>query len=336
MNESLNKRLEKEVFSKAEQGSLFSLKIGVLKKGKVIFKTSFGKSFKSYDLASMTKAIFTAQYFVEHAHLRTKKVSEFLPWLYKTDLRISDLLNHSSGLPAHKKFFKDFKSLSSAPLEERALALKKALRSEVFKVKKIKLGHKHKPVYSDLGFILLGFVIEEIEKADLNTVFEKRNKIKRLQFNELPFKGKKDSYAPTEKCLWRKKTLRGEVLDGNTHFMGGVAPHAGLFGTLENVLDFGKVLRLSYRKQPSLFKKQVEGWASGFMVPSGEKTTAGKYFSKKSIGHLGFTGTSFWYDPEEDLFIVILSNRTYPNRNNAAFNKFRPLIQNIIYEECVL
>jgi CubicO group peptidase (beta-lactamase class C family) len=118
--------------------------------------------------------------------------------------------------------------------------------------------------------------------------------------------------------------------------MGGVAPHAGLFGKLEDVLEYGKALRLSYKKKSALFKKQVEGWANGFMTPSGEETTAGKYFSKKSIGHLGFTGTSFWYDPEAELFIVILSNRTYPDRDNAHFNKFRPLIQNIIYEECVL
>ena len=329
MTKKLKERLKKEVFDKLNQDPSFSLKIGVLKKGKPVFKASFGKDFKKYDLASLTKALFTADYFVEHSTLRLKKVSDVLPWLYKSDMKIKDLLNHSSGLPGHKKFFKSIKTVKE---KDRPLFLKKALRDEVFKIK----GKKHKAVYSDLGFILLGFAIEELEGKNLFEVFKARNKIKGLHFNKLPFKGASSSYAPTEKCPWRKKALKGEVLDGNTYFMGGVAPHAGLFGSLENVLDCGKKLRLSYKKKPALFKKQNEAWANGFMIPSGKTTTAGKYFSKKSIGHLGFVGTSFWYDPEADLFIVILSNRTYPNRNNADFNKFRPLIQNIIYEECAL
>ena len=82
MKQSLNQRLKEEVFDRLVSDPLFSLKIGVLKKGKVLFKASFGKNFKNYDLASMTKAMFTAEYFVEHADLRSKKVSDFLPWLY--------------------------------------------------------------------------------------------------------------------------------------------------------------------------------------------------------------------------------------------------------------
>ena len=328
MQKKLITRLKTEVFDELKQDKLFGLQVGVLKNGKTLLKESFGKDYSFFDLASMTKAILTADYFVRHSNLRVKKVSDFLPWLKKSNVRISDLLNHSSGLRAHIKFFDVLKDL---PTDERLIGIKKILRDELPKEKP-----RSKPLYSDLDFILLGFVIEELEGCDLENYFERENEISGLHFNSLSFKGKKNNYAPTEVCPWREKYLVGEVLDGNTHFMGGVAAHAGLFGSLDSVLDYGKKLRSQYKKNPKLFKAKNKEWASGFMVPSGRTTTAGKYFSKKSIGHLGFTGTSFWYDPEKDLLIVVLSNRTYPDRENSDFNKFRPMIQNIVYEETIL
>jgi CubicO group peptidase (beta-lactamase class C family) len=325
MSEKTSKRLKTEVYDNLKADKAFGLQIGVLKKGKLVFKESYGKDYLFFDLASLTKAMLTADYFLKKPGLKDKKISDVLPWLGSSKLKIKDLLNHSSGLRAHLKFFE---VLNTLPNDERQVGIKRLLREEF---KQAKVGSK--PLYSDLDFMLLGFAIEELEECSLEHYFERENTISGLHFNKIPFNGKKTNYAPTEICPWRKKTLRGEVLDGNTYFMGGVAGHAGFFGSLDSVLDYGIDLRKSYKKEPKLFKAQNNEWASGFMIPSGDQTTAGKHFSKKSIGHLGFTGTSFWYDPEADLFITILSNRTYPDRFDASFNKFRPLIQNIIYEE---
>lgn len=328
MQERMIKRLHDEVFEKTNQDKSFALQIGVLNKGRVALHKSWGKDYKFFDLASLTKVLLTADYFAKHPDFRTQKVTDFLPWLGESKVQVSDLLNHSSNLPAHIKFFKDLKT---SPEDERTSEIKKILR-EKFKTAK----SKSRALYSDLDFILLGFVVEEIEGCSLEHYFERENETVDLHFNRLPFRGEKSGYAPSEICPWRQKTLRGEVLDGNAHFMGGVGAHAGLFGSLDSVLDYGKSLRKAYKKNPGLFKAQNKEWASGFMIPSGPKTTAGKYFSKKSIGHLGYTGTSLWFDPEADLFITILSNRTHPDRHKTDFNKFRPVIQDIVYEETIL
>jgi CubicO group peptidase (beta-lactamase class C family) len=326
---SFSKKMQDCVLNPFESSKQFSLSIGALYKGRVVFAENFGKKFEFYDLASVTKAVFLSTYFVTRPELLKLRVSDFLPWLYKSKIKIYDLLNHQSGLPAHKDFFK---KLIRSPLDERAVLLKKLLRDEVRNLKK----QKFEVCYSDLGFMLLGFVVEEIEGQPLADVFEAENKISSFHFNPLnrPLH-KKNSYAPTEQSQWRKKKIQGEVFDDNAFALGGVAPQAGLFGDLKGLLEYGKHLRALYKKNESHFRRANHEFAAGFMVPSGETSSAGKRFSKKSIGHLGYTGTSFWYDPIVDLYIAILSNRTFPDRENTAFNKYRPIIQDMIFEEFV-
>ncbi len=327
---NLRENINNDVCEKLKQSSKFSLAIGALYKGKEVFNESFGTKYKYYDLASMTKAIFLGDYFYRNPELLETKISTVLPWLHMSNIKVKDLLNHNSGLDRYKELYK---VLNLLPPDEKAWELKRVLRDEVANVKK---GKSHDIAYSDLGFLVLGFFVEELEGETLDRVFESQNQIEGLHYNILNKpKYKKNLYAPTEICKWRKKTLQGEVFDDNTHVMGGVAPQAGLFGSVEDVLEYGKSLRVSYKKNPEYFKRVNREWANGFMIPSGKATTAGSLFSKKSIGHLGYTGTSFWFDPVEDLFIVILSNRTFPDRNNASFNKFRPVIQNLVYKEFV-
>ncbi len=327
---SLIKKLEKNVLDQLDQSSFFSLQVAALKNGKLVFKKSFGKKYKYYDLASMTKAIFTASYFHRRPELINEKVSSVLSWLYMSNLTVKDLLSHQSGLDRYKELYKDLLKL---PLDERKFELKRILRDEVLKVNKSK---KYKPLYSDLGYLILGLLIEELEGKPLDQVFVDENKISGFHFNvSNKRKYKKSLYAPTEKCLWRKRVLQGEVFDDNTHAMEGVAPQAGLFGTVNDMIEFGFDLRKRYKKNPKLFSKINEEWTYGFMIPSGSQSSAGSKFSKKSIGHLGYTGVSFWYDPKVDLFLTILSNRTYPDRINNHFNQFRPVIQNLVYEEFV-
>ncbi len=334
MSKKLKSLIRESVFEDfKDSGKLsqsFSLRVGVLHKGKEVFNELYGKNFVYYDLASLTKALFTATYFYRHPGLLKSKVSSVLPWLYMSNIRVKDLLNHSSGLDRYKELYRTLKDL---PVDEKNFELKRILRSEALKVKS---GKKHKPMYSDLGFLVLGLFIEELEGMSLDLVFKEQNKIKGFHYNvENKPLFKRSLYAPTENCLWRKKKLQGEVFDDNTFALNGVAPQAGLFGSMEDVLDYGKDLRKMYAKSPEYFKRVNSDWANGFMVPSGVETTAGALFSKKSIGHLGYTGTSFWYDPTKDLFVAILSNRTFPERQNNYFNRYRPLIQNLVYKEFI-
>ncbi|MGH1468648.1 MAG: serine hydrolase domain-containing protein [Bdellovibrionales bacterium] len=326
----LKKSIRENVYNNLKKNSEFSMTVGALYKGKAVFNESYGKTYKYYDLASMTKAIFFGTYFYNNPELLNTKVSAVLPWLYMSNIKVKDLLNHNSGLDRYKELYKVLKKL---PLDERSWELKRVLRDEVKGVKK---GKKHEIAYSDLGFLVLGLFVEELEGQPLDEIFETQNKIEGFHYNILNKpKYKKSLYAPTEVCGWRKRALQGEVFDDNTHVMGGIAPQAGLFGSLENMFEYGKSLREQYKKNPSYFKKVNKEWANGFMVPSGSATTAGALFSKESIGHLGYTGTSFWFDPVKDLFVVILSNRTFPNRADNSFNKYRPIIQNLVYKEFV-
>lgn len=310
----------------------FSLSVVVLKNEKQVFKFHYGKRKELYDLASMTKSIFTGLYFLEKK-LNKKKVNHFLPWIKDQTISVGELLSHSSGLRAHEKFYLYLIKIEDK--KEKPFYFKKQLQNEALFLK------SQKPTYSDIGYLLLGEVIKEVElNDDLNAVFENLKKEYKLDSdfhfnsNNKP-KFSKHSYAPTELCKWRNKKLQGQVFDDNAYALGGVAAHAGLFGSLSSMANFGSVLRRLYFKDPAAFKKACEGWSHGFMVPSGSASTAGSYFSKYSRGHLGFTGTSFWFDPKADLYVSILSNRTYPDRADTRFNALRPLIHDLIFKEFV-
>ena len=300
----------------------FSCKIGAVYKDKPVYKFSYGKTYTYYDLASLTKAIFTGLYFFNLNH-NEKKVAEFFPC--DASISIGDLLSHSSGLKGHKEHYRKLVKSS-----DKLRCLKKLLREDT--------GKLSDPVYSDLGYMILFFVIRELEgEEDLDLVFKRLKKTfnlpKGLHFNlENKAKFEKSLYAPTEFCEFRNKKIQGEVLDRNTWAMGGLSTHAGLFGTFEDMLGFYKTLKAIYKA--SKFKTLTEGWTYGFMKPSGE-STAGKYFSEDSIGHLGFTGVSFWYDPRVDFYVTVLSNRTYPDRDKSSFNSFRPWIHDFLYKEFV-
>ena len=154
-------------------------------------------------------------------------------------------------------------------------------------------------------------------------------------------------YAPTERCPWRRRVMQGEVHDENAWALAGVAPHAGLFASLEGVSDWGLKLRAgclalqSSRFPSSAMVRRFTGrrvpraigdWGLGFMKPSLGRATCGRYFSASSFGHTGFTGTSLWFDPVQDLLVVILSNRVHPTRKNQRFTEVRPLLHNWICE----
>ncbi|MBF0390961.1 MAG: serine hydrolase [Desulfamplus sp.] len=167
-------------------------------------------------------------------------------------------------------------------------------------------------------------------------------------------------FVPTEICPWRKKMLQAEVHDDNAWAVGGVEGHAGLFGTALGVwsilIELMKILhgdesllvrrdilksflakksRVEITYNPQMFESIISkrfDMVAGFDTPSIKGSSSGRYFASESIGHLGFTGTSFWLDPIKSLIVILLSNRVHPTRTNQKIKEFRPKLHNLIVE----
>jgi len=151
--------------------------------------------------------------------------------------------------------------------------------------------------------------------------------------------------APTENdATYRKHLLRGEVHDENAFAMGGVAGHAGMFSTASDLAAFCQMLLNggSYAHQRFLTRSTLVQFTTpqtlaasartlGWMVPTAD-STSGRYFSAHSFGHLGFTGTSIWIDPDKQLFVILLTNRVYPTRANDKIAAVRPAVHDAIIE----
>lgn len=160
-------------------------------------------------------------------------------------------------------------------------------------------------------------------------------------------KGGEEEFAATEECPIRKRVLRGEVHDDNAWALGGYSGHAGLFSTCEEIYTIVNMLREHYLgTRFDFFKPETvrefwrrqdlvagSDWALGWDSRALKGSSAGKYFSRNSVGHTGYTGTSIWMDLEKDVLAVFLSNRVHPTRNNEKIKLFRPMIHDAIMEE---
>lgn len=349
---AFEKKLKKRILDGAvEKGGLTAITPGLCVQvnhlGRKIADIRLGKTHRFYDLASLTKIIFTVSTLMQlHDKKRIgvkDKVSSILNWWPHKSVRIDQVLSHTAGLPWWAPFHKELNL--KKPLPARREDLRK-------KISRIELGRgPFKAVYSDVDFILLGFLLEEVVGAPLIEIWDAlawREKTPGLHFNEnnKP-KYKRSFYAPTERCPWRKKVLQGEVHDDNTWSFGGVSSHAGLFGGIDDVTEYGLLLRKAFRTlkgselashktvckftRRAISRKQGD-WALGFILPTRGAASCGKYFHSSSFGHTGFTGTSLWYDPTRDLLVTILSNRVHPTRENTQYVQFRPKIHDWIIE----
>jgi len=314
--------------------------------GRKVCDIALGQTYPYYDLASLTKIIFTTQAMMlafdkGKWNLKTK-VSDVLKW-FSHDMLIKDLMCHLTGFQAWSPFYK------SMDLEASKEVRREYLRNMLMETAPLK--NFEKSVYSDLNFLLLGFVLEELEQKKLYDVWLWTKELF-LQGTTLDFHidnkplFKKEHYAPTEECPWRHRLLQGEVHDENTWSLGGISSHAGLFGTIEDlgwyVLHIRSqmmgIARYEIRQKTALLfaKRAVEegkgDWALGFMMPTPGSSSCGQYYDLSSIGHTGFTGTSVWYDPKIDLAVCILSNRLVYGRENTKFKDLRPKIHNWLVE----
>jgi CubicO group peptidase (beta-lactamase class C family) len=209
-------------------------------------------------------------------------------------------------------------------------------------------------LYSDLDFMVLGNIIERVCQRGLDRFFS-RAVCAPLGINELLFLPLEDENGPgpaaknisdvaaTEECPCRGRVLLGEVHDKNAHALLGVSGHSGLFGTARGVFLLVSEFLAAYRgsTKAALFAPETArtfllrqgppgSFALGFDTPSRPDSSSGRFFSDNTVGHLGFTGTSFWADLEKDVVVVLLTNRVHPDGANEKIKGFRPVIHDAV------
>lgn len=302
-----------------------------------------------FDLASITKVISTTSLLmklVEKGQLDLdEKVVKYLPefkgkqpeyFKQKSEITLRHLLTHTAGLPPFKQFY-----LMDGNEESKI--------DSIFNTEP-EFSIKEKTLYSDIGLIVLGKVIEKISGVTLD-VFADSLIFKPLGMNTTFFNPPHEKIhriVPTEVVDgYRKGLIHGYVHDENAHSLGGVAGHAGLFSNTDDLAVFSQTMlnggiygwkRIFKEETVQMFTKRANviqgssrclGWDS----PEGE-ASGGVYLSDHSFGHTGFTGTSLWIDPDNDLIVILLSNAVHPNRSmkSPKYYEWRQRLHSAVYE----
>ena len=321
--------------------------IAVTRGGKLIARKAFGSfTFGDsplatpgtvFDLASVTKVVATTtmaaiEYERGLLALETPLIA-VTPEFSSDDARRSEvtlgmLLAHSSGLPAYERLF-------------LRATTRDALVDEAFSVPL-----KHQPgthsEYSDIGFILLALGLERMANEPLDRFCQREifGPLGMASTTFIPPQSWRSKIPPTaEDRTFRKRIIQGEVQDENASVMEGVAGHAGLFSTAADLATFAHAM-LSGGKPilrsdtlAAFTQRQGEGAsrALGWDTPSAP-SQSGRYFSRSAFGHLGYTGTSLWIDPERQISITLLTNRTWPDCTNQAIQQIRPRFHDAVIE----
>ena len=303
-----------------------------------------------FDLASFTKPLATTLAIIKLISQQKlelcQRLGSILTQFNSTDkgrISIENLLYHNSGFPDYRPYYKLLCKL-------KPNLRKDALRELLAKEPLINPPGKE-VMYSDIGFMILCWVIEQVSGNRLDRFITKEIYhplgLENLFFVDLDSKARQVKFAATELCSWRNILLEGAVHDDNAYVVGGIQGHAGLFGTAQDVLSLLSELMAVYLGSPSMgvfdtdliqmFFKQQEhtGRALGFDTPSPIEPSCGQYFSKDTVGHLGFTGTSFWMDLDRKVMIILLTNRVHPSRSNNKIKAFRPKLHDGIMKKLI-
>ena len=295
-----------------------------------------------YDLASLTKVVAlstAAMLAVDDGKLDLDlPVHRYLPaFADKGKARVTSrmLLAHASGLPAWRPLFREAGTRAEVFALARATPLDSLPGAAA--------------VYSDVGMIVLTDVIEKLYQERLDSLLQRRifQPLGMTTIRFLPAPGEQARIAPTELDPGRGRLLRGEVHDENAARLDGVSGHAGLFGSVPDLLTFVEWMVEGWNEEPrrvfvpSLPRCLVRAFtrrqdlvpgstrALGWDTPS-DGSSAGRLLSPASFGHTGFTGTSLWIDPSRRLGIVLLSNRVSPSRENASWTPVRAAIHDLV------
>jgi CubicO group peptidase (beta-lactamase class C family) len=356
------------------EGATPGLVVLVAAQGQTLFHEAFGARQlvprrlpalpeTTYDVASLTKAVATSVLAMQeigagHLTLDTK-VATLLPEfshrteddtkpgrqddnpldLGRDDVTVRQLLGHSSGLPAHRPFWKQ---AAHSPAERLAIE-RLAAREPLAYLPGTRA------VYSDLGFILLGWLLERLTGARLDLLFQDRI-ARPLGLAATTFVSLADSdararllgdrtVAATQISAERHGLVLGEVDDMNAFAMGGIAGHAGLFSTAGDLAAIATALVAAFRDDGDLVAGDVirqfwspsgvpgSTWRLGWDGPAESGSQAGERLSRTSVGHLAFTGCSLWIDPVREVVVALLSNRVHPAvPTDDRFRRFRPAL----------
>jgi CubicO group peptidase (beta-lactamase class C family) len=305
-----------------------------------------------YDLASLTKAVVTSLLVckgVEEGRLHLDRpLGDHLRMLEdRPEVTLRRVLAHAGGFPAHRKFYEKLLA-KGGPCSEHRTAIIEQTAAEP-----LVYPPGSRSIYSDLGFILLGALIEKSMSARLDILAERLLfrplRLSSTGFVDLFAGAAKASFrghdvAPTERCPVRRRMVVGEVHDLNAYAMGGIAGHAGLFGSIRDLLQLAFALCAAYHGRgldggKPLVKPEVlrqfwqpagipgSTWRLGWDGPAAEGSLAGSLLSRRAVGHLSFTGCSLWIDPEQETCVIVLCNRIHPEvRDDARFRALRPEI----------
>jgi len=264
----------------------------------------------------------------------------------KAAVTLRQLLSHSAGFPAWKPYYLE---LAKLPQADRKRRLHELLLEEP-----LEYAPGERSLYSDLGFLVIQWIMEERTATDLHR-FTREHLYEPLGCPTLSYRPLQQTtlqdprdFAATEQCPWRGRVLSGEVHDENAYVMGGVAGQAGLFGA---AADVSRLLDAILRTRAGIgaglpwaperleeflrraYPEPTRTWALGFDTPAAVGSSAGSHFSPETVGHLGFTGTSFWLDLRRKLAVVLLTNRIHPTRANEKIKAFRPVLHDAVMEE---
>jgi CubicO group peptidase (beta-lactamase class C family) len=291
-----------------------------------------------FDLASLTKVIATTTIVARLVDARVvaldDRVQRWIPEWRGEDreaVTVADLLGHAAGLTAHLPFYRDCEGRADFERAICAMPLEYPPRT--------------RSVYSDLGFILLGFLAETAANRSLERLFEEVRAAlgdPELQFR--PPRAWRTRLAPTGLDAWRGRVLVGEVHDRNAWALGGVAGHAGLFGTAPAVGTFARAwlarLRGIEGAAPVAAGDTVRRFATRIGLPGSSRalgwdtmlptSSCGTRMHPTAIGHTGYTGTSVWIDAVNDVYAVLLTNRVHPTDDQQAILAIRPAFHDAV------
>jgi CubicO group peptidase (beta-lactamase class C family) len=327
------KRLEtidRVVYRGIKAGGFPGAAVVVGRKGAAVWEKGFGRidwatsssrvsaTETIYDLASLTKVIGTTTavmiLFDEGRIKLDAPVNTYLPEFtggYKDSVTVRQLLEHRSGLPADRDLWR----IAHSPSEARQVVLDAPLEC--------KPGECY--IYSDLGAITLGMMVERVTGQGLDVFLHERVFAPLGMVNTFfkPADSLKSRVAPTEVSPPRGYPLQGEVHDENAYALGGVAGHAGLFSTASDLSIFAQMIleggeykgvRIVSDSTIKLFTTRAAGSrALGWAMADGQ-WGSGRFMSEGSFGHVGYTGTSLWIDPDREMFVILLTNRVHAAR----------------------
>lgn len=289
-----------------------------------------------FDMASLTKVVATNtlfMIFLEKGLVSVfDKVSQYVEFFKdekKENITIFNLLTHTSGLPAFGPLYKHCSDFQDAV---RFISKEKLIYRPGTRV-----------VYSDYGFILLKYILEKVGQDSLDNLCRKYV-FEPLEMNSTCFNPKSSNVAATEIDFESGKTLIGVCHDENGRFFGGISGHAGLFSNIEDMTKFASMLinEGNYKNKQLIsraaFKAMIQNYtegleenrALGWSVKGRILSSGGDSISPKAFGHTGFTGTSIWTDLENDVYIILLTNRVHPTRENDNIIRFRRLFHNAV------